>query len=58
MSCCNAAMPMPYRVPQPLTHVRVLSGAGASVPHAQGAVVAVDAAIANEWISLGWAERV
>ncbi len=47
---------MPFQVPT-YVRVRVLAGAGAAVPHAEGAVVNVDATLANQWIALGWVER-
>jgi len=57
MSCCNNTMPMPFHVPS-YVQVRVLATAGASVPHAEGVVVGIDSTLANEWVALGWVERV
>lgn len=57
MSCCNNTMPMPYYAPT-YVQVRVLAAAGAAVPHAEGAVVGIESTLANEWIALGWVERV
>ncbi len=57
MSCCNNTMPMPYYTPT-YVQVRVLAAAGAAVPHTEGAVVGIESTLANEWIALGWVERV